>query len=138
MASRPLGELAGTIEADVAAIIGDISRLAKAELGREGARIGLALGAFLAAAVGVACAVVLLSIVVAQVLIAVGLAPWAAYLIDVGIVLVFVAGLALVGKTLFSRLKGPVRTLHAIRNLASAIGGHHGDDCEHGPDGADT
>ncbi|MDR1152105.1 MAG: phage holin family protein [Bifidobacteriaceae bacterium] len=123
MANRPIGELAEAVQDDVTAIVGDISQLAKAELGRDGAKIAVALGAFLAAGAGVVLALILLSIVVAEILISVGLLPWAAYLIDAGIVLVVAAALALTGKTVLSKISGPRRTMRAIRGLTAAFVG---------------
>ncbi|MDR1294021.1 MAG: phage holin family protein [Bifidobacteriaceae bacterium] len=127
MANRPIGELAGAVQDDVSAIVGDISHLARAELGRDGAKIAVAVVAFLAAGAGVVLALILLSIVVAEILVAVGLIPWVAYLIDTGIVLITAGALALIGKTALSKVSGPTRTIHAIRGLTAAIVGSEPD-----------
>ncbi|MDR1428610.1 MAG: phage holin family protein [Bifidobacteriaceae bacterium] len=133
MANRPIRELAGDVQDDVTAIVGDITTLAKAELRRDGSKLGVGLAAFAAAAGGVILALILLSIVIAEVLVALGLMPWAAYLIDVGIVLLIAGALVLVGKTAFGKVTGPTRTLSAVRGLLTAIGGRNPAEAGAGP-----
>jgi hypothetical protein len=123
MANRPIGELAGAIHEDLAGIVGDIGTLAKEEFRRDATKIAVSAAAFAAAAGGLVLAVVLGSIVIAEALIAAGLPAWAAFLIDVGIVLLAVGVFALVGVSMLRRLSGPKRTMAAVRGLWSAIAG---------------
>jgi hypothetical protein len=123
MSKQTLSSLVGAVRDDVSAISNDITALAKAELGRDGKRIGFGLAAFIVALALAPLILILLAITVAEALVAAGLARWAAYLADAGIVLVVVAALAALGAVLFKKVKGPQRTVTAVKDTLAALGG---------------
>ncbi|MDR1237788.1 MAG: phage holin family protein [Propionibacteriaceae bacterium] len=123
MANRPIGDLAHSVRSDVAAIVGDISALAKSELARDGAKIGFGLAALTAALGAAALAGVLLTVALAEALVALGLPSWAAFLIDAGIVLLLGAAFVVAGVRAFRRMEGLKRTAKAVGGLLSAFGG---------------
>jgi ABC-type multidrug transport system fused ATPase/permease subunit len=123
MPKQPIGDLIAAVRNDLSAIGNDIAALAKAEIGRDIARIVVMVAAFLMAGFLALMALVLLVVAVAEALAAAGLARWAAFLIDAGICLVVLAALAGLGIILVKRVKGPRRTVTAIKDSLAAIGG---------------
>jgi membrane protein implicated in regulation of membrane protease activity len=125
--SPSLGALVLTAYDQVRSIVGDIGVLIKAELARDGKRAGIAVVLLVLALSLVPVIGILLVITLAQVLVAVGLPPWAAYLIDAAIWLVIAVLLVLLGLRQFKHLSGPKRTAAAIRGTIAAIVHPEGD-----------
>jgi hypothetical protein len=123
MSQTPIGDLIAAIRADLAAIGRDISALAKAEFKRDGVRLGVGLGALIAGGFLATLVIVLLVIAVAQGLIAAGLPPWAAYLVDAGIFLVVVALLVLLGVGNLKKVGPPTATITAVQDSIAALEG---------------
>lgn len=116
-----LGALFASASRDLTTLVHSEIELAKAEIRQDvqhGAKGGAMFGA--AAFLGV-LAVILLSIAIAQGLIALGVTPWLAYLI-VTVFYLLVAGiLVLVGRRAVSKVGPPERTIRTSKDTAAFL-----------------
>lgn len=116
-----LGALFASASRDLTTLVHSEIELAKAEIRQDvqnGAKGGAMFGA--AAFLGV-LAVILLSIAIAQGLIALGVTPWLAYLI-VTVLYLLVAGiLVLVGRRAVSKVGPPERTIRTSKDTAAFL-----------------
>lgn len=93
----------------------DVSELGKLEMSDQGKHAGAGVGLFVGAAFFGFFAFALFTLALGYVLVAIGLPEWAAFAI-VAVLYVVIAGiLALVGKKQVSMLKGPTRTMAALK-----------------------
>jgi uncharacterized membrane protein len=123
MPSQPIGGLVSAIRDDLAAIASDTKTLAKAEFSRDAKKIGLGVG--LIAAAGFIATLVILLLVLAVVwgLVALGLAPWAAYLVGAAFFAAIAAAAVLVARSSFKGVGAPKRTAAAVRDSFAALSG---------------
>jgi hypothetical protein len=116
---RTLGQLVADATHDISSIMRSEVALAKAEMSADAKRAGLGAGLFATAGVFAFLALILLLIAAAYGLVAAGLAPWLAFLIVSGVLLVIGAILVLVGKRNLDNLQG--KPERAIRNAQDTI-----------------
>lgn len=116
---RTLGQLVASASADIGAIVRGEIEMAKAEVSTGIKGIGAGAGMFGAAAFMSLLALIVLLIAAAEGLIALGLAPWLAYLVVALVLLLIAALLALLGKRALTRAK-PVPE-KAIANAQQTI-----------------
>jgi hypothetical protein len=116
---RTLGQLVADATHDLSSIMRSEIALAKAEISADAKRAGAGAGMFAAAGLFAFLALILLLIAAAYGLVAAGLAPWLAFLIVAGILLVIGAIVALVGKSSISKVKG--KPERAIKNAQDTI-----------------
>jgi hypothetical protein len=116
-----LGALFATASRDLSSLVRNEIELAKAEVRvdvKHGVKGGVMFGA--AGFLGV-LAIVLLSIALAQGLVALGLDSWLAFLI-VAVLYLLIAGLlALVGKKALAKVRPPERTLRTSKETAAFL-----------------
>src|SRR5690625_1055251 len=110
---------------NVMSLSSDISALAKAEIEaqKRKAIMGSVWGGL--AAVFALLTLVLLPIVLGFVLVAVGLAPWLAFLIVFVVFAILAAGAGLLAKQQFSSIEPPKRTIDAVKNSMAAPKGEY-------------
>lgn len=110
---------------NVMSLSSDISALAKAEIQaqKRKAIMGSVWGGL--AAVFALLTLVLLPIVLGFVLVAVGLAPWLAFLIVFVFFAILAAGAGLLAKQQFSSIEPPKRTIDAVKNSMAALKGEY-------------
>lgn len=116
-----LGALFATASRDLSALVRNEIELAKAEIRQDvanGAKGGAMFGA--AAFLGL-LAVVLLSIALAQGLVALGVVSWLAFLIVTVLYLLLAGGLVLVGKKAVSKVGPPERTIRTSKETAAFL-----------------
>ena len=119
---RTLGQLVADATHDLSFIVRGEIALAKAEVGADAKRAGVSAGMLAAAGVFAFLGLILLLIAAAYGLVAAGLAPWLAFLIVAGVMLVVGASLAFVGKSSLSKVKGkPERTIKNAKDTIAAI-----------------
>src|SRR5665648_228129 len=119
---RTLGQLVADATSDISSIMRSEIALAKAEMSADAKKAGLGAGMFAAAGIFAFLALILLLISAAYGLVAAGLAPWLAFLIVAGVLLVLGAVLTLVGKSSIGKLKGtPERTIKSAQDTIAAI-----------------
>jgi len=119
---RSLGQLVADATRDISSIMRSEVALAKAEIGADAKKAGLGAGMFATAGTFVFLALILLLISAAYGLVAAGLAPWLAFLIVAGVLLLVAAILALAGKGSVGRIKGrPERTIKSAQDTIAAI-----------------
>jgi len=119
---RTLGQLVADATHDLSSIIRSEIALAKAEIGADAKKAGVGAGLFAAAALFVFLALILLLIAAAYGLVAAGLAPWLAFLIVAGTLLVLGAIMALVGRSRVGKIKGkPERAIKSAQDTIAAI-----------------
>ena len=116
---RTLGQLVADATQDISSIARGEIALAKAEISADAKKAGAGAGLLAAAGVFAFLALILLLIAAAFGLVAAGLAPWLAFLIVAGVLLVLGAILALVGKSSFSKVRG--KPERAIKNAQETI-----------------
>jgi hypothetical protein len=116
---RTLGQLVADATHDLSSIMRSEIALAKAEISADAKKAGAGAGMFAVAGVLAFLALILLLIAAAYGLVAAGLAPWLAFLIVAGVLLVIGAILALVGKSTFSKVKG--KPERAIKNAQDTV-----------------
>lgn len=93
----------------------DVSELAKVEMSSQGKKAGIGTGLFAGAALFGLFAFALFTLALGYVLVALGLPDWAAFAIEAVLYLVIAGTLALIGKNQLSALKGPERTIAAVK-----------------------
>ena len=117
-----IGRLVNDALSDVSVLVRNEIALAKAEISVDAKKAGVSAGLFAAAGFVAVLGVIFLLHTIAQALIALGLAPWLAYLI-VTLLLFIIAGiLAFVGKSAMSKVKGkPQRTIATTKGTIDAV-----------------
>lgn len=119
---RTLGQLVADATHDISSIVRGEIALAKAEIGADAKRAGIGAAMFAVAGVFAFLALILLLISTAYGLVAAGLAPWLAFLIVAGSLLVVGAILAVVGKSSLGKMKGkPERTIKSAEDTIAAL-----------------
>jgi predicted transcriptional regulator len=119
---RTLGQLVADATHDISSIMRSELALAKAEMRADAKKAGLGAGMFAAAGTLVFLALILLLISAAYGLVAAGLAPWAAFLIVAGVLLVIGVILVLAGKRSIDSLQGkPERAIKSTQDTIAAV-----------------
>jgi hypothetical protein len=119
---RTLGQLVADATHDISSIVRSEVALAKAELTADAKKAGAGAGMFATAGVLAFLALILLLISAAYGLVAAGLAPWAAFLIVAGVLLIIGVILVLVGKHNIDSLKGkPERAIKSAQDTIAAV-----------------
>jgi len=119
---RTLGQLVADATHDISSIVRNEIALAKAEIGADAKRAGIGAAMFIVAGVFAFLGMILLLIAAAYGLVAAGLAPWLAFLIVAGVLLLTGAGLAVFGKSALSKVKGkPERAIKNAQDTIAAI-----------------
>jgi len=119
---RTLGQLVADATHDISSIVHSEVALAKAEMAADAKKAGLGAGMFVAAGTSAFLSLILLLIAAAYGLVALGLAPWLAFLIVAVVLLVVGAILVLVGKQNFDSLKGkPERAIKSTQDTIAAV-----------------
>ena len=119
---RTLGQLVADATNDISSIVRSEIALAKAEMSADAKKAGLGAGMFAAAGIFAFLALILLLISAAYGLVAAGLAPWLAFLIVAGVLLVVGVILVLVGKGSVGQLQGkPERAIKSAQDTIAAI-----------------
>lgn len=110
---------------NVVSITSDISALAKAEIQeqKKKAIMGAVWGG-VAALLGV-LSLILIPIILAYVLVALGLVQWLAFLITFVFLLLLAGIMGLLAKKSFSSIEPPKRTISAVKNSMAAIKGDY-------------
>ena len=123
MADRPVGEIIQGITDDAKLLVNDTVELAKTEIIPAAKNAGIGAGMFGAAGYFGINALTLLYIAAAFGLVALGVAPWLAFVI-VAVVLLVVAGvLALIGYTRVKKVKAPEKTIAQAQESVAEISG---------------
>ena len=121
---RTLGQLVADATHDISSIMRSEIALAKAEVGANAKMAGAGAAMFAVAGFFAFLALILLLIAAAYGLVAAGLAPWLAFLIVAGVLLVIGAILAFVAKGAVTKIKGkPERTIKNAQDTIAAIKG---------------
>jgi Putative Actinobacterial Holin-X, holin superfamily III len=119
---RTLGQLVADATHDISSIMRSEIALAKAEIGADAKKAGAGAAMFAVAGFFAFLALILLLIAAAYGLVATGLAPWLAFLIVAGVLLVIGAILVLVAKGAVTKIKGkPERTIKSAQDTIAAI-----------------
>ena len=119
---RTIGQLVADATHDISSIVRNEVTLAKAEIKADAQKAGLGAGMFAAAGTLAFLALILLVISAAYGLVAAGLAPWLAFLIVAGVLLLIGAILALVGKRSVDSIKGtPERAIKSTADTIAAV-----------------
>lgn len=95
--------------------LSDVSALGKVEMSEQGKRAGIGAGLLVGAALFALTAFGLVAFTLVYILVAVGLPAWASFAVVAVLYLVVAAILALIGKNQLSALKGPQRTIAAVK-----------------------
>ncbi len=124
---RTLGQLVADATHDISSIVRGEITLAKAEIGADAKKVAAGGGMLAAAGLFAFLALILLLIAAAYGLVAAGLAPWLAFLIVAGVLLLGGAILVFVGKSSLTKIKGkPERTIKNAQDTIAAIRFDHG------------
>jgi hypothetical protein len=119
---RTLGQLVADATNDISSIIRSEIALAKAEMSADAKRAGLGAGMFAAAGLFAFFALILLLISAAYGLVALGLAPWLAFLIVAGALLLIGAILVFAGKHSLDNIQGkPERAIKSTQDTIAAV-----------------
>jgi hypothetical protein len=119
---RTLGQLVADATNDISSIIRSEVALAKAEMSSDAKKAGLGAGMFATAGLFAFLALILLLISAAYGLVALGLAPWLAFLIVAAVLLLVGAILVFIGKNNMDNLKGkPERAIKNAQDTITAI-----------------
>ena len=119
---RTLGQLVADATNDISSIMRSEIALAKAEMSADAKKAGLGAGMFAAAGIFAFLALILLLISAAYGLVAAGLAPWLAFLIVAGVLLILGAILVLVGKSSIDKLQvKPKRAIKSAQDTIAAV-----------------
>ena len=122
-AERTIGQLVADASNDLSSILRSEVALAKAELQADVKAAATGAGMFVGAAVLAFLALILILIAAAFGLVALGVAPWLAFLI-VAIVLLIITGvLGLLGRSQIRRAGAPERTLRTSRETVETLKG---------------
>jgi|ERR1035437_6899341 hypothetical protein len=123
-AERTIGQLVADATRDISSIVRSEVALAKAEIRADAQKAGLGAGMFAAAGTLAFLALILLLISAAYGLVAAGLAPWLAFLIPAGVLLIIGAILVAVGKRSLGSVKGkPERAIKSTQDTLAAVRG---------------
>ena len=121
-AERTIGQLVADATRDISSIVRSEIALAKAEMRADARKAGIGAGMFAAAGTLAFLALILLLIAAAYGLVALGLAPWLAFLIVAVVLLVIGAILVLVGKRSIDSVKGrPERAIKSTQETIAAV-----------------
>lgn len=123
MADRPVGEIFQGITDDAKLLVSDTVELAKTEIIPSAKNAGIGAGMFTGAGYFGINALTLLYIAAALGLIALGVAPWLAFVIVAAVLLLVAAILALIGYTRVKKVKAPERTIAQAQESISEISG---------------
>jgi hypothetical protein len=124
MAKNALGAAISEAIRQVGALYRTTVELAKAQLSKDGSRLGLGIALLGCALVAILGVVPLLVLAFVWGLIALGIWPWAAYLIAAGAGLVAAAGLVAVGSSILKRAATSIgRTTAMIKDSLGALKG---------------
>jgi len=119
---RTLGQLVADATQDISSIMRSEVALAKAEMKADAQKAGLGAGMFVAAGTLAFLALILLLIAAAYGLVALGLAPWLAFLIVAVVLLIIGAILVAVGKRSVESVKGkPERAIKSTQDTIAAV-----------------
>lgn len=118
---RTLGQLVADASKDLSSIMRAEVALAKVEIKRDVMAAAIGSAMFAVAAVFALLALPLLLIAAAYGLVAAGLAPWLAFLIVAGALLVLGAIVALIGLTRMKKIKAPERTIRTSKETVAAL-----------------
>ncbi|MDQ1482563.1 MAG: hypothetical protein QOF35_639 [Actinomycetota bacterium] len=119
---RTLGQLVADATQDISSMVRSEVALAKAEMSGDAKKAGAGVALFVVAGVLGFLALVMLLGAAAFGLVAAGLAPWLAFLIVAGVLLLLGAVLALVGKSSVGRVKGkPERAIKSAQDTIAAL-----------------
>jgi hypothetical protein len=113
-----VGELVRGASEQMSALIRAEIELAKAELSATAKRAGVGAGFITAAGVIALLSLPFLFVTLAEVLVAVGLPRWSAYLIVWGLFMISAVALGLLGVRLVRRLRKPERTIETVKETA--------------------
>jgi hypothetical protein len=117
-ATPSVGDLVRGASEQISALIRAEFELAKAELSATAKRAGVGAGFISAAAVTLLLSLPFLFVAAAEVLVAIGLPRWSAYLIVWGLFVLSAAAMGLIGVRLVRRLRKPERTIEAVKETA--------------------
>lgn len=120
---RTIGQLVADASQDLSTILRSEVALAKAELQADVKAAAIGGAMFAVAGVVAFLALILLLIAAAYGLVALGLAPWLAFLVVAVVLLVITGVLALVGKSKVSRAGPPERTLRTTKETVATLKG---------------
>ncbi|MDR2565219.1 MAG: phage holin family protein [Bifidobacteriaceae bacterium] len=127
MAKNKLGVAIAEALSQIGALYRTTVELAKAQLSKDGTRLGMGLALLVAALVAIAALVPLLVLAFVWGLIALGIWPWAAYLITAGVALVVAAGLAVAGRALLKKAAASIgATTSMIKDSLGTLKGEPG------------
>jgi hypothetical protein len=118
---RTLGQLVADASRDLSTIVRSEVALAKAELKKD--VVAGVMGAAMLVVAGVLAflALILLLIAAAYGLVAAGLEAWLAFLIVAAVLLLLTGVLALIGKSRFSKIGPPERTVRTSKQTVEAL-----------------
>ena len=117
-AEPSVGELVRDASAHVSMLVRAEIELAKAEVSATAKRAGVGAGFVVAAGVIALLSLPFLFVTLAEVLVAVGLPRWSAYLIVWGLFVVVAAILGLIGYRVVRKLRAPERTIETVKETA--------------------
>lgn len=123
MSDRSVKALLSDVIEGISSLTSDTTTLAKAEIKQEGRKVGIGIAMFAGAAFLALFAVILLTISLAYGLVALGLAPWLAFLIVAAFFLLLIAGMVWYGIRKFKSITGPIRTTAAVKAGVKALSG---------------
>jgi uncharacterized membrane protein YqjE len=123
-AEPSIGQLVHDASESVSTIIRGEIELAKLELRSSVKNAGTGVGMFAAAAVLLVFSLTFGLFALAEGLIALGLYPWAAFLVVFGLLVVLVALLAFLGVRKVKRVKAPQRTIDTGRDTVAYLKSH--------------
>jgi hypothetical protein len=120
-AERTLGQLVAQATQDVSEIVRGEIALAKSELKVDVRNGALAGGLFGVAAYFLLLASILFTITIGYALVALGLAPWLAFLIVTVFFVLVAVVLVLMGRSRISKLGPPERTIRTTKDTIAAV-----------------
>lgn len=119
---RTLGQLVADATRDISSIMRSEIALAKAEIGADAKKAGAGVGLFVAAGIFAFLALILLLISATYGLVAAGLAPWLAFLMVGGGLLVVGVLMVLVGVSSLKKIKGkPERAIKSTQETIASV-----------------
>jgi hypothetical protein len=127
-AERTLGQLVSDASRDLSTIVRAEVALGKAEVKRDVVAGVAGAAMFVVAAVFAFLALILLLIAAAYGLVAAGFAPWLAFLVVGGALLVIGLLLALIGKSRLGRISPPERTIRSTKKTVDTLKRAHSTD----------
>ena len=118
---RTLGQLVADASRDLSSIVRAEIALGKAEVKRDVVAGVAGAAMFVVAGVFAFLALILLLIAAAYGLVAAGFAPWLAFLVVGGVLLLLGAVLALVGKSRLGKISPPERTIRSTKKTVDTL-----------------